>query len=331
VRHAKTGADHSAAEGPAHRKLTVYRREFVATLADFAAAGVGLDPRRIAADDANAETPTPFPKRRPRSPDNTDMGALMNAPTFCPEAPAGPADADPVAPDVLQHVLGSLELLNDLYEYNHWVYTKVRPFLGPAICEIGAGIGNFIQFVLNHDRVVAVEPFERSHRQGSERFSPHGNVSYVQAWLDECPNDDVPAASFDSVVSLKVLEYLEDDRAGLEHLRALCKPGGNVVIFVAAHMSAYGAMDEAYGHRRRYNRRGLAKTFRQAGLDPTTSFYANMPGYFGWWWHSRVRRSRHIPASAARTSNRLIPVIDALERIIQPPFGQSLVMVGTPA
>ena len=238
--------------------------------------------------------------------------------------------SDPVNRDVQERVLGSLALLNDLYEYNHWVYRQVSPFLGRSVCEIGAGIGNFIQFVLNHESVVAVEPFERSYAEGRDRFAAHSNVRYARAWLHECPSQDVPRASFDSVVGLKVLESLEDDVGALRAMRALCKPGGNVVILGAAHMSAFGTMDEIYGHRRRYNRAGLARKFREAGLTPLKSFYANMPGFFGWWWYSRVRKSRHIPASAARMLNRMIPFVDAFERLIQPPFGQSLVMVGTP-
>lgn len=273
----------------------------------------------------------PDPKRLPDSPDNVDMDLTLEASAQTRVQHETTAAADAAASQVQRDVLGSLELLNELYDYNHWVYATVRPYLGASVCEVGAGIGNFIQFALNHDRVVAVEPFRRSFEDGRQRYAAHANVRYVNAWLHECPREEVPAEGFDSVVSLKVLESLDDDVAALTRMRMLCRRGGHVVIFVAAHMSAYGTMDQVYGHLRRYNRRGLASKFAEAGLRPVESFYANLPGYFGWWWHSRVRKSREIPPGAARFSNKLIPLVGAVERILRPPFGQSLVMVGTPA
>jgi len=97
-----------------------------------------------------------------------------------------------------------------------------------------------------------------------------------------------------------------------------------------AHMSIYGALDRSFGHCRRYNRRCLGRAFEAAGLRPTYSFYMNALGYFGWWWHSRLLRREQIPVQTGRFFNRLVPLLDAIERILPPPFGQSLVMVGTP-
>lgn len=232
--------------------------------------------------------------------------------------------------DVQKTVLSSLEMLDGLYEYNHAAYAKIRPYLKGSVCEIGCGIGNVIQFLLNHERVVGIEPFADSIRKARRRFAEHKNVSFVESWLSECPNEQVPAQSFDSVICLRVLESIEDDQEALSRMCALSKPGGSVVILVAAHQSAYGTLDEVYGHLRRYNRRHLASMFSRAGLKVTHSFHTNAPGYFGWLWHSRIRRSRSIPASAARMSNWLVPFLDAFERCIRLPFGQSLIMVGTP-
>ncbi len=238
--------------------------------------------------------------------------------------------AKPRLADVQDEVLDSLDMLSALYEYNHWAYSKIRPFIRGSVCEVGCGIGNIIQFLLNYERVVGLEPFGKSINRARRRFADHRNVRLVQSSLSQCLSEEVPAQSFDSVICVRVLEYIEDDQQALEQMRELCKPGGSVAIIVAAHRSAYGTLDEVYGHLRRYNRRALAGMFANAGLTLTHGSYMNAPGYFGWLWHSRIRRSRKIPASGARLSNRLVPFIDAFERIIRLPFGQSLVMVGTP-
>ncbi len=240
------------------------------------------------------------------------------------------ACVEPISLEVQEDVLDSLEMLNTLYEYNHWVYSKIRPFIKGSVCEVGCGIGNVIQFLLNHECVLGLEPFPESISRARQRFADHRNVRFVQSWLSECPNDEVPARSFDSVICLRVLEYIQDDQQALVQMRELCKPGGTVVVLAAAHKSAYGTLDEVYGHLRRYDRRGLTRMFRKAGLTPLQGFYTNAPGYFGWLWHSRILRSRKISESAALMSNRLAPFLDAFERIIRLHFGQSLVMVGTP-
>lgn len=61
----------------------------------------------------------------------------------------------PMSSHVLTH---SLDLLADTYNYNHWIYSLLRPFLGPCICEIGAGIGNLSRFFLSATQLTCIEP-----------------------------------------------------------------------------------------------------------------------------------------------------------------------------
>lgn len=222
----------------------------------------------------------------------------------------------------------SLEMLGELYAYNHWFYNRLRPFLHGSVCDVGSGTGNFLQFLLNHERVVGIEPYLPSLKATRERFVMHRNVEFVQAWLEDCPNDNVPPDSFDTVICLRQLASMEDDVGTLSRMGQLCRPSGNVVIVAAAHMSLYGELDRAVGHLRRYNRRKLSRAFQAAGLTVTHGSYINSLGYFGWLWQSRVLRRKRIPMSGAGALNRLVPFIDVFERIFKPPFGQSIIMVG---
>ena len=224
----------------------------------------------------------------------------------------------------------SLELIDELYEYNHWIFTKVRPFIRGAVCEVGSGIGNITQFLLNQPRDVCLEPHPPSLERARARFVDHRNVAIEPFLLQECPREGIAAGSFDSIVCLNVLEHIEDDVEALRIMHELCQPGGRVVILVPAHMSAFGSLDRSFGHCRRYNRRSLRRAFSAAGLRVATSSYMNAIGYFGWIWEGRVRRRTTLSRSSARAFNRLVPFVDAFERLIHFPFGQSLVMVGTP-
>ncbi len=225
----------------------------------------------------------------------------------------------------------SLDVLSDLYNYNHWLYNKIRPFICGRVCEIGCGIGNITQFLLNHPEVVGVEPSSASCCAAQERFDAHANVRIVGRLLSDAPCTELSASHFDTVMCLNVLEHIEDDIDALSTMRKLCRTGGKIVILVPAHQGIYGGLDETLGHYRRYNKRSLLRAFEQSGIAVQRSFYLNAIGFFGWWWESRCLGRRELSREKARVFNRLVPFIDAMERIIPPPFGQSIVMVGTPA
>jgi len=235
-----------------------------------------------------------------------------------------------VGSDTAGEVHTSLEVLSDLYNYNHWLLNKVRPFIGEAVCEVGCGIGNITQFLLNRRQVVGIEPLSASFRQSMQRFRDHLNTRFVNGSLQDCPSKAVPAGIFDTVLCMNVLEHIEDDVDALNTMRILCGPRGKVVILVPAHMSIYGELDRSFGHCRRYNRKSLAAAFHKAGLVPTYGRYMNAMGYFGWLWEGRCLHRRQIRPESARLFNRLVPFIDAVERLLPLPFGQSLLMVGRP-
>jgi len=177
---------------------------------------------------------------------------------------------------------------------------------------------------------VGLEPSRASFDRVKARFARHLNLRFVSGSLDECPNSEVPAGRYETVVCMNVLEHIRDDVDALERMRRLCSQKGRVVVLVPAHMCIYGELDRAVGHYRRYTRRALRQAFEQAGLRATYSFHLNALGFFGWWWHSRVLKRERIPVDAGRFFNRLVPFLDAAERLIPPPFGQSVIMVGTP-
>lgn len=232
------------------------------------------------------------------------------------------------APEVEVHA--SLEILHELYNYNHWIFSRIRPFVHGSVCEVGCGIGNITQFLLNQERVVCLDPHAPSLLTAQHRFANHSNLMFHPHRLQRLPNDDLPAGSFGSVICLNVLEHIDDDVDALTRMRRLCRPDGRVVILVPAHMLAYGAMDRSFGHCRRYNRSSLRRVFQSAGLNIVYASYMNAVGLLGWLWEGRVMRRSCISVSVARRFDRFVPFLDALERIVQFPFGQSLVMVGSP-
>ena len=235
-----------------------------------------------------------------------------------------PVALEAEAPDAVSH---SLAVLSTVYHYNHWIFLTFREHLGPAVLEIGAGVGNITQFLLNLDRVVCLEPFGPYRRYLSERFARHSNVAVSPRRIEDCPNADVPAGAFDTVLCVNVLEHLADDVDSLRRMKALLKPGGRAVVFVPALPCIFGAMDRAMGHLRRYTLRSLRRAIVRAGMRCERGRYMNLIGAAAWWWHGRVRGKSHIPASATRKFDHLVPVLSAVERLIPPVVGQSVYVV----
>ena len=132
------------------------------------------------------------------------------------------------------------------------------------------------------------------------------------------------------MICLNVLEHIDDDAGALRKMTELCRPGGSVVILVPALMMLYGAMDRSFGHFRRYSQRTLRRAFQAAGLRVVSSRYFNMLGALGWLLKGRITGGDQLDTRSCRLFDRLVPYLDALERLLPRPFGQSLIMVGKP-
>lgn len=248
-------------------------------------------------------------------------------PTDAPDTgePLAPVELPLADADSVSH---SLAILSTVYHYNHWIFDTIRDDLGRRIVEVGSGVGNITQFLLNAEQVVCLEPFRPYCDYLRRAFRQHLNVTVHPRAIEECPNRDVPAGRFDSVICLNVLEHIERDVEALERMAALLLPDGKVIVLVPALPVLYGEMDRAMGHVRRYTLDDLRGKFRRAGLRVERARYMNLIGAFGWFWQGRIRRRRRIPARATRTFDRMVPVVSAIERLIPVPVGQSAVIVG---
>ncbi len=81
--------------------------------------------------------------------------------------------------------------------------------------------------------------------------------------LVKCP---LPSASVDAVVLLNVLEHIEDDRAALQQVTRILKPGGLAVVEVPSGPHLYDVYDKYLHHFRRYTLRDASTKVEQAGL-----------------------------------------------------------------
>jgi hypothetical protein len=132
----------------------------------------------------------------------------------------------------------------------------------------------------------------------------------------------------DSCVCLNVLEHIPDDGAALAAIAGVLPQGAPIVLVVPAFPALYGPIDRNLEHFRRYRRRTLERLVRDAGLRLRESRYSNCPGFFGWWLNARILKLERQSERQIEFFDRyVVPVVSAAERLVPPPFGQSLVAV----
>lgn len=218
----------------------------------------------------------------------------------------------------------SLDLLADTYNYNHWVYSLLRPFLGNYICEVGAGTGNLTRFLVNSRKLVCIEPEPIYAMALHELSAVHLNMTVCDSSLETFATQAARTDQVDSVVCVNVLEHIEEHADALRMMAGMLKDDGTILLFVPACSWAFGALDQALGHYRRYSKRSVNDVARQARLGIVRCHYVNFIGAFGWWWYSRIRGAVELDPKGVRLFDRFVPYVSAMERIVPPLVGQSL-------
>lgn len=208
-----------------------------------------------------------------------------------------------------------------------WLYAEVTPYLGQRVLEVGSGHGNLIPHLLDRDLVVATDVDPGSVDLIRRKFARYACVHARLYDVCDPSQEDLRAFRLDTVVSLNVLEHLEDDVAALSNMAKLLWHGGRVIVIVPAHQGLYGTMDRCIGHMRRYSKQSLARKAAVAGLTVERQFYVNLVGALGWFLNGRLLGQTVPPRGQLAWFNRLVPLLQWIEQRVPPPIGVSLVSI----
>jgi len=238
-------------------------------------------------------------------------------------APDVPGAVRAIEGDATIHTLG-LEDLAAARQYRRYIYDLLAPYLGAKVLEVEAGLGDFSRLLLDRDRLVLSELDPICLRALEERFGARPEVEIVEAH----PTRLKVEPPVDTVVALNVIDRLEDDVAALRSMGTAVAPGGAVLLMVPGYPQLAGAFDQALGHVRRYTPQTLSDAVTAAGLVPEVTRPVNLLGGIAWWAAVRMaRQGRPTPMLVGLYDKLVVPAERAIERRVQPSFGQSVLCV----
>lgn len=210
---------------------------------------------------------------------------------------------------------------------NDWVYSKLRPHLGESTLELGSGIGTFSLKLVRDTKNLIVSDIDKSHLlRLKQKFIGNKRVAIKEVDAAKV-SDTIESVSVDTIVTLNMLEHVEDDQTALNGMKEVLKKDGKLLMIVPAHKWLYGSLDKEIHHYRRYSKKDLLKKLEKAGFLIEKIEYMNALSVWGWWFNFVLLKRKTMPLPTVALADKLIPFIKVAEKVIHLPLGLSLFVV----
>jgi SAM-dependent methyltransferase len=246
------------------------------------------------------------------------------------DSPNGDEPSAGVGQEALSAHASALDVMSLAPRYHDWILATILPFIGSRVVEVGCGMGSISSALQDRERLIVIDNDPVCCRRLHTRFDGHDNIRVIEGdILDRHVVEDLAAERLDTVVCVNVLEHIAEDVAALRSMYDILQLGGRMIVFVPALPMLYGSIDTQVGHERRYRRRELRDKVASVGFRVERCRFFNSVGAASWFVAGRIRRQQEIRASDVRLYDRyFVPILSHAERVIPPPIGQSLMIVG---
>ena len=220
-----------------------------------------------------------------------------------------------------------LESIRRARGFNRWLLSRFEKYLGSAVFEAGCGIGNFTELLLDRSKLICIDIDDFYVDRIEHRFGHLENFTSFKMDLTNPDDfDQVQEKSPDSIISINVVEHLEDDRQVLKSMYGVLQPGGHCAILVPAHMWLFSKCDETLGHYRRYSEKELGDKMKEAGFELVDMIRFNRLGVLGWY-VNKITGKASLSPTQMRIYELLLPIAKLLDWIGVGP-SLSLIAIG---
>lgn len=239
----------------------------------------------------------------------------------------------PLSQEVESQHLDAQFRMGCLSSYYRWVLNNFNPYIGKRIWDAGAGVGHVSSMLTaNADLLLATEYTSQNLEALHARFDAEAKVEVSFCDLLDEKGSNFESLNIDTIINLDVLEHLQDDMTALKTFYRNLVPGGRLLIKVPAHPCLLGTMDKASLHFRRYKKKELRSKLELTGFHVERIKHMNMMAVVPYFIKGRVLKrkgnfSREISEGQLLLYNRIMPVLEGIEKIIPAFFGLSLIAV----
>ena len=214
--------------------------------------------------------------------------------------------------------------------YNNWILSKFKPYIGQNLLEVGTGQGNFKKYLSKTtDQYYSVdidaEVIERAKMrdpEGSFFVSDISKPEFVEM---------AKKINIDTVLCVNVFEHIPAQQEAMDNMLNILQTGGHLFIFVPAFMSLFSDMDRLVGHVTRYTKTTMKQFIPKKNCEVVKLEYFNPIGGFGWWIN---KFKKHDNINSPSLNNQVVffdkfvvPISKSLNIITNSFFGQSLILI----
>jgi hypothetical protein len=171
-----------------------------------------------------------------------------------------------------------LSLFSKAVNWKKYLASKIRPFLGCRVVEVGAGIGATTSILCDglQQEWICLEPDPVLRNEIDARIAAHQLPTCCHTRGGFVRDLDI-CQRIDSFLYIDVLEHIREDRYELQSAADRLAPGGTLIVLSPAFNFLYSRFDQAIGHHRRYDKPMLVDRTPR-GCRVETIFYLDSIG-----------------------------------------------------
>ncbi len=221
-----------------------------------------------------------------------------------------------------------LRHMDKMTAFNNWQFDRMKQHIGRHVLEFGCGIGTLTAYMLDRDRLVStdIDPFYIEIVSRRFRHIKDFGVLPVNLALPE-DYAKISGMEFDTIVSVNVLEHLENDQEVLETMFNALTAGGKAIINVPQHPGLFSGLDKSVGHHRRYTVQDIETKMLKAGFEIAETSQFNRFASLGWFVSGKLLGQTSVKTGQMKLYNTLVPLAKLIEKLSFWP-AMSLIVVG---
>ena len=218
----------------------------------------------------------------------------------------------------------TLQIMREAGWYNSWLFSFIEPHLGKDTLEVGSGIGNFTELLLEKTKLVAVDLNKEYISNLKKRYKKRLSVGFGNIEKGEYYFKN---KKFDTVVCFNVLEHVQNDEKALKNMFSLLQKGGKLLLLVPARELLFSEFDQKLGHWRRYSKFQIDKLVRKIGFKSISVRYLNWWSAIGWLIFLKFTKRNKMPQKEVKIFDFLGKIFLWPEKYAKMPFGLSVLAV----